>query len=150
MNRIIWLTGPSGAGKTTLARKLQEHWPCIILDGDAMRRTISETADFSPLKRAEHNYRVARLALELAQQVNIVVSVIAPIRKVREMIQATMPVEWIYVKRSLPERPGHFYEESDDYPTLDQDKFSIEENTARLLGILKLPPKVKSEGDYVI
>ena len=74
--RIIWLTGESGAGKTTLAKRLQEDWPCIILDGNEMRASISEGAGFSTDDRAEHNFRVARLARVLSKQMNVVVAVI--------------------------------------------------------------------------
>ncbi|MHC4463347.1 MAG: adenylyl-sulfate kinase [Planctomycetota bacterium] len=130
MFRIVWLTGPSGSGKTTLARKLQEEWPCIILDGDEMRRSISEGAGFSRADRAKHNYRVARLAKELVKQMNVIVAVIAPIKEVRDTIQDVM---WIYLKRTVPEREGHFYEVSDEYPMIDCDLF----NPAQCVTILR-------------
>ena len=38
---IVWLTGGSGAGKTTLANLLQAEMTCVVLDGDEMRASIS-------------------------------------------------------------------------------------------------------------
>ena len=49
MKRIIWFTGHSGSGKTTIAKKLQTEYNSIILDGDEMRKSISVELDFSPL-----------------------------------------------------------------------------------------------------
>jgi len=137
--KIVWLTGESGAGKTTLARRLQQDWPCIILDGDEMRDSISVGAGFSPSDRAEHNLRVARLAHELAKQTNVVVSVIAPLRDVRAAITRDIDVTWVYVKRTLPQREGHFYEEPECVITLDHDDLDIEQSCYRLrrrLGIV--------------
>ena len=58
--QVIWLTGNSGAGKTTTAynfkKKLEECGKqCIILDGDEMRSSISLGAGFSKEAREEHN-----------------------------------------------------------------------------------------------
>ena len=40
--RVIWLTGLSGAGKTTLAKALQQALPgALLLDGDALRSVLS-------------------------------------------------------------------------------------------------------------
>lgn len=142
--KIVWLTGESGAGKTTLARKLQEEWPCIILDGNEMRASISEGAGFSPEDRAEHNFRVARLAKELSKQTNVVVSVIAPLRNVRDSISEDMDVEWFYLKRKLPERKGHFYEESDEYPVIYMGELTIEESLDWLKSYLGIEKKTYS------
>lgn len=136
MNKIIWLTGQSGAGKTTVAKALQKLWPCTILDGDDMRASISEFAGFSREDRAEHNFRVARLAEVLSKQGNVVVSVIAPLAAIREKISIGLNPFWVYVKRSLPEREGHFYEEPTDYFTLDHDVLSVEKSVGALLAHL--------------
>jgi cytidyltransferase-like protein len=143
MNRIVWLTGQSGSGKSTLARRLQEDWPCIILCGNEMRNSISLGAGFSRKERAEHNYKVARLAKELSKQTNVVVSVIAPIKKVREEIDEICSPTWVYIKRNLPEREGHFYEES-LYDTIDIDVRDKVNAYKRLKKILKREKKVYS------
>jgi energy-coupling factor transporter ATP-binding protein EcfA2 len=145
LKKIIWLTGHSGAGKTTLAKRLQENWPCIILDGDEMRDSISFCAGFSRDERAEHNYRVARLAKVLSKQSNVVVAVIAPMRDVRAIIDGICFPQWVYVKRTLPEREGHFYEEPDnDYPVIDHDKLNRKESCVTLMKILGIEKKIYS------
>jgi len=138
---IIWLTGYSGSGKTTLAKALQREWPCIILDGNQMRDSISFGAGFSREDRAKHNYKVARLAKVLDKQANVVVSVIAPIREVRAAIDLICNPVWFYIKRTLPERVGHFYEEPDFCFTLDHDKLSIEQSLEKLKKFLGIEKK---------
>lgn len=133
MNKIIWLTGHSGSGKSTIARGLQKQLDCVILDGDEMRECISRDLGLSREDRREHNHRVARLARVLARQKLVLVPVIAPMKGVREEIAKICAPDWVYVKRSLPEREGHFYEPPDDgYFTLDHDALSVEQSVARL------------------
>jgi len=63
LSRVIWLTGHSGVGKTTIAKELGY----LYLDGDEMRESIS-TEGFSREDRRIHNIRVAKLAKELSKQ----------------------------------------------------------------------------------
>ena len=94
---IIWLTGASGAGKTTLAKALVKklrNW--VILDGDEMRDSISVGSGFSEKERTEHNLRVARLANVLEKQgLNILVSVIAPYPDLREKVNLICNPKWV-------------------------------------------------------
>lgn len=109
---ILWLTGNTGAGKSTLAQAAERHmnksapaWhpaarKLVVLDGDEMRETISTEEDLSPEGRKKHNLRVARLAKLLQQKgFLVVVSVIAPYQQVREEIDAVCAPLWIHVKR---------------------------------------------------
>lgn len=97
--RIIWLTGNVGSGKTSLAYLLKERLNAIVLDGDELRASISTDLGFSKRDRDAHNMRVARLAKILNDQnLNIVVSVIAPFRSTRQKITKMIDPYWIYIK----------------------------------------------------
>jgi adenylylsulfate kinase len=62
----FWLTGLSGAGKSTIAVALREKFvaanrPCVLLDGDVVRTGLCADLDFSPAGRAENIRRVAHV-----------------------------------------------------------------------------------------
>ena len=38
---VIWLTGLSGSGKSTIAEKLSKHIDSQIVDGDVIRNSLS-------------------------------------------------------------------------------------------------------------
>jgi glutamine kinase len=70
---VFWITGLSGAGKTTIARELssQLRAACrtvILLDGDALRTAISEDLAHTPGDRRRSAMRNARLCRLLAGQ----------------------------------------------------------------------------------
>ncbi|MCA9371114.1 MAG: adenylyl-sulfate kinase, partial [Candidatus Peregrinibacteria bacterium] len=109
---IFWLTGNTGAGKSTLATAAEKHfngstpvWSSaarrvVVLDGDEMRETVSTEEDLSPEGRRRHNLRVARLAALLQQKgFLVVVSVIAPFEEVRKELSAICDPLWVHVKR---------------------------------------------------
>lgn len=133
MNKIIWLTGQSGAGKTTLAYGIAKELDYIVLDGDEMRDSISLGAGFSREDRREHNLKISRLAKILSEQTNVIVSVIAPMEEVRKDITEICNPNWIYLKRDIPDREGHFYEEPKGYKTIDIVKGTYEENLELLM-----------------
>ena len=132
--RVIWLTGNSGAGKTTLANELCQRMRAIKLDGNEMRDSISIGAGFSEEERLAHNERVARLARELSKQVDVIVAVIAPTPRIREAIEAIVRPIWVYIERTLPEREGYFYTppETPDI-IVNHDIMSIEQSVALVL-----------------
>lgn len=68
--RVFWITGLSGAGKTTLARALQEALSgSLLLDGDELREALGAGGrgfDAESRRRLAQSY--ARLAALLARQ----------------------------------------------------------------------------------
>jgi glutamine kinase len=71
--RVFWITGLSGAGKTTLGRELWNRLraagrPATFLDGDALRAVIAEDLDHSAGHRRRSAMRNARLCRLLAEQ----------------------------------------------------------------------------------
>ena len=142
MNKIVWLTGKSGSGKTTVAQKVQNFVDCLILDGDAMRKSISLEEGFSESDREKHNLRVARLAKELVKQRNVIVSVIAPSRYVRDAINDICAPKWVYIQKdSLPERKDHFYEVPEKMFTIDHDIVAVEDSARQIVELFDVKEK---------
>lgn len=88
---VIWLTGLSCAGKSTIARHLEVSLfksgiRTLILDGDNTRLSINRDLDFSPEGRAENIRRVAEISRLLNDAgVVVITAFISPFRKDREM-----------------------------------------------------------------
>lgn len=64
---VIWLTGLSASGKSTLAMGLEERlltlgYACYTLDGDNVRRGLNADLGFSPEDRNENIRRVGEVA----------------------------------------------------------------------------------------
>lgn len=103
---IIWFTGNTGAGKTTMAKQVAKPGD-VVLDGDDLRR-IWPGLDFSEEDRRQQGLRTARLAKYLGQQgFNIFVAVIAPYRDLRAEIAEICDCEFVYLSggRSGSEYP---------------------------------------------
>ena len=71
--RVFWITGLSGAGKTTLGRELCSRLrdagrPVTFLDGDTLRSVIAEDLGHSAGDRRRSAMRNARLCRLLAEQ----------------------------------------------------------------------------------
>ena len=93
---ITWITGNSGAGKTTLARKMQTNE--IILDGDDMRK-VWEELGFSRQDRWTQNLRIAVLASVLeGQGFDIIVATICPYKELRRFVKEMAGCKFIYLK----------------------------------------------------
>ena len=89
-SKVFWLFGRSGAGKTTLARRLHQGFinrnvPVLYLDGDDLRSGICADLGFSSEDRLENHRRIAEIARLAAEQgLSVVVSTMAPEHKDRD------------------------------------------------------------------
>lgn len=87
---VVWFTGLSGAGKSTIAVELekklnQEGRAVYLLDGDNIRQGINADLGFSDADRDENIRRIAEIAA-LFRDAGIITlaSFISPFRKMRE------------------------------------------------------------------
>ena len=107
---VIWMTGLSACGKSTVATELQKQLfergcNVYILDGDNIRHGLNGDLGFSPKDREENIRRIGQVAKLFAESGTIAItSFISPYRKDRDINRALMPdgefIE-IFVKASL-------------------------------------------------
>jgi bifunctional enzyme CysN/CysC len=87
---VIWFTGFSGAGKSTIALVVEERLrergvPVHNLDGDALRHGLNRDLGFSDEDRVENIRRVAELArLFNNVDMSVLVAIISPFRAQRD------------------------------------------------------------------
>lgn len=93
---VLWMTGLSGAGKSTIAfaleKKLQnENVLCEVLDGDVLRRGINAGLGFGDSDRNENIRRTAEMAKVLcANNFVVICSLITPTETLRELARKVL------------------------------------------------------------
>ena len=91
---VVWLTGLSGAGKSTIAQEVSSELraaglPVEILDGDIVRQNLSQGLGFSREDRDTNIRRIAFVAQLLARNgAAVVVAAISPYRSARDEARA--------------------------------------------------------------
>lgn len=104
---VIWFTGLSGAGKSTIAAELRtellRHGHKVeVLDGDLVRENLSKGLSFSKEDRDINIMRIGFVAQLLARNgVKVICAAISPYRSVREQVRA-MTGDFIEVYVSTP------------------------------------------------
>ena len=89
MKYVLWLTGLSGAGKTTLALALNSKIKdAYLIDGDIARSTFSQDLGFSKEDRDENNRRIALAAANAESISPVIVSIISPYKSQRDYARA--------------------------------------------------------------
>jgi adenylylsulfate kinase-like enzyme len=117
---VYWVTGLSGAGKTTLCKKLVAHMraqdrPVVMLDGDLLREVMGATNAHTRQERLQLAMRYAHLCRMIAVQgMDVAMATISLFREVHEWNRANIPgYAEIYLHVPLEELkrrdPKHIY-----------------------------------------
>ncbi len=94
---VLWLTGLSGAGKSTIATELERELFYLgkhvyVLDGDNVRHGLCSDLGFAPKDRTENIRRVGEVAKLFSDAgVICVTAFISPYRSDRDLVRKIMP-----------------------------------------------------------
>ncbi len=164
---VIWLTGLSGAGKSTVAAKLapalaERGHRVELLDGDEVRTNLCQGLGFSRADRDTNIARIGYVAGKLAKHgVAVLVAAISPYRQARDQVRASVDrfvevhvaapldtcaqrdVKGLYAKALAGQLP-HFTGISDPYEpplapeiTLHTDIESVDDSVHQVLAWLE-------------
>ena len=105
MRSVVQFTGLSGAGKTTLSviaseRLAAQGYSVALLDGDALRKTLSADLGFSKDDRLAHLRRLAHLANETDVDI-VLIAVINPYEAGRSYFGKTCDARLVWLKFTL-------------------------------------------------
>ena len=136
---IFWFTGQPGSGKTTLGKALiKKLGKAFHIDGDDLRG-LSSNVDYSEQGRI-NNIRTAQLiAMYLDNKgENVVVSVIAPYKWLRDEFKGRHKVNEIYLHTTEIRGREHYFVDNYEAPTdnfldLDTTILSVEESLEKIL-----------------
>jgi bifunctional enzyme CysN/CysC len=111
---VLWFTGLSGAGKSTIANLVEKklarmHRHTFLLDGDNVRHALNRDLGFTEADRIENIRRVGEVARLMTDAGLIVITAfISPFRAERQMVREMM-------------QPGEFVEIFIDTPLADAE-----------------------------
>lgn len=105
---VLWFTGLSGSGKSTIANALEARLNAAgrlsyLLDGDNVRLGLNSDLGFSEQDRKENNRRVAHVA-QLLWDANVLtlVSFISPFRQERDSARKLIGPDFIEIFVAAP------------------------------------------------
>ncbi|MEE4153017.1 MAG: sulfate adenylyltransferase subunit CysN [Erythrobacter sp.] len=95
--RVLWFTGLSGSGKSTIANEVEQQLALMnrhtfLLDGDNVRHGLNRDLGFTEADRIENIRRIGEVAKLMADAGLIVLTAfISPFRAEREMVRRMLP-----------------------------------------------------------
>lgn len=109
LGRVVWLTGLSGAGKSTVATELERELFALgmhayVLDGDKVRHGLCSDLGFSPDDRRENIRRIGEMARIMADAGFICITAfISPYRADRDTVRQRMqPGQFVEIYVNAP------------------------------------------------
>ncbi len=115
---VLWLTGLSGAGKSTIANLIEKRLTAegrhtYLLDGDNVRHGLNKDLGFTAQDRVENIRRVAEVSkLMVDAGLIVLVSFISPFRSERRMARELF-------------QPGEFFEVFIDTPLAEAERRDV-------------------------
>jgi adenylylsulfate kinase len=109
---LIWFTGLSGSGKSTIANALESKLfekkiKTYTLDGDNIRKGINNDLNFSPEDRTENIRRIAEISkLFVDAGIVVLAAFVSPYKKDREAVKNIVGKNYfveVYINTSLEE-----------------------------------------------
>ena len=91
MSMLIWITGLSGSGKTTIGKEVysklkEKHSNTVFLDGDSFREILGNDLSYTPKDRLENAKRIHRMCKFLIlQDINVVCATMSLYKEVHEL-----------------------------------------------------------------
>jgi len=93
---LIWITGLSGSGKTTIGNALylklkQKYKNVVFLDGDSFREILGNDLGHNPKDRLENAYRIHRMCKFLvSQNIHVVCATMSLYKEIHELNRSEM------------------------------------------------------------
>jgi len=136
---IFWFTGQPGSGKTTLGNALVRKMDNVFhIDGDDLRG-LSANIDYSEQGRINNIRTAQSIAMYLDNKdQNVVVSVIAPYKWLREEFKERHKVNEIYVHTTEIRGREHYFAEGYEMPEknyldIDTTDISVDDCLAKIV-----------------
>jgi len=108
MTKILWFTGLSGSGKTTIADSLKKELESrgktyCVFDGDDVRERLHKHLGFTPEDIKENNRLIIELCRESLERVDyIIVPVISPFKESRNKAREVFGENFVEIYLNCP------------------------------------------------